>query len=90
MLNITGKALDVRSEIVNPPNGGSAFESVTISLLCGKADVEHVRVGRDFAKSDLPKEGEDCTLAVVVAAYATRNGAGYRLTAVERVRSRAA
>jgi hypothetical protein len=83
MLQITGKTLDVTTETVHPP-GGSSFESTTISLLAGKASVERVRVGRDF-EGVLPKEGEEVTLSVVVSAYASRNGAGYRLTALGRV-----
>lgn len=84
MLQITGKCLDVTSETVNGPSG--SFVSTTIALLVGKASVERVRVGRDFLPSDLPKEGEDVTLHVVVSAYAGRNGAGYRLTALSRVK----
>lgn len=85
MLRITGKVLEVSTEIVSPANSQS-FESVTIALLTGKAAVERVRVGRDFQASDMPREGEDVTLNVVVSAYAGRNGAGYRLTALGRER----
>lgn len=84
MLTISGKVLEVKSETVNGPTG--SFVSTTISLLSGKSDVQHVRVGRDYPAARVPKEGEDgVTLEVAVSAYATRNGAGYRLTALDRV-----
>ena len=82
MLRITGKTLDVTTEQVQLA-GRDPFTSTTISLLVGKAQVEHVRVGRDY-QGALPKEGEEVTLHVVVSAYATRSGAGYRLTALGR------
>jgi len=83
MLQITGKTLDVSTETVTP-NGGQPFESTTISLLTGKADIAKVRVARDF-QGALPKDGDQVTLDVVVSAFATRAGAGYRLTALARV-----
>lgn len=83
-LVITGDCLDVTSETVNGPSG--SFISTTIHLLIG-VRTEAVRVGRDFPPADLPKKDEkNVGLGVVVSAYAGRNGAGYRLTAVERVR----
>lgn len=83
MLQISGKVLDVTSETVGSP--GNSFVSTTVSLLSGKARVEQVRLGRDFPTSQTPKEGDECTMAVFVSAYTTRNGAGYRLTATERI-----
>lgn len=84
MLRITGDCLDVTSETVNGPSG--SFVSTTIHLLSG-LQVERVRVGRDFLPADLPKAGDkNVDLAVVVSAYAGRNGAGYRLTALERIK----
>jgi hypothetical protein len=83
MLRITGKTTEVTTEVVNVP-GKPSFESTTIYVLTGKSKIEAVRVGRDFSGL-LPKEDEPVELVVVVSAYATRTGAGYRLTALERV-----
>lgn len=85
MLQLTGKVLDVITETVNGPNG--SFVSTTIHLLTG-LQTEAVRTGRDFPPADVPKKDEDVTLEVVVGAYAGRNGAGYRLTALRRVHDR--
>lgn len=85
MLQITGKTLDVTVEDINGPTG--SFQSTTIHLLCGsgaESNVERVRVARDFPRNLLPKRDEDCTLNVVIAAFKTRDGAGYRLTALSR------
>lgn len=84
MLTITGKVLEVTSENVNGPSG--SFTSTTFHILSGKANVQQVRAGRDLPPADFPREGEDVTLEVVVGAYAGRNGAGYRLTALSRVK----
>lgn len=86
MLTITGKCLGTKSETVNGPNG--SFVSTEIGLTTGDGfdlNVERIRVGRDFPTASLPKDGDTVTLRVVVSAYATRNGAGYRLTALDRV-----
>ena len=88
MLQLTGKCLGVDSETVQGPSG--SFVSTTITLISGtgtQSRIEQVRVGRDFPTSQLPKEGESVALEVVVSAYAGRNGAGYRLTALSRVAS---
>lgn len=80
-LVITGKVLDVSTETVQGgPNG--SFQSTTISVLSGKARLEPVRVGRDFPLANLPKEGDETALEVVVSAYSAKGGAGYRLTAL--------
>jgi len=85
MLTISGQVLDVTSEWVKP-NTPDAFESITIYLLTGSGahtKNEGVRVGRDFPKDRLAalKSGDRVTLGVFISAFATRNGAGYRLTA---------
>lgn len=85
MLQITGNTLDVTVELIG--EGRDSFESTTIHLLTGSgadSNVERVRVGRDFPKSALPGKDQKCTLNVVISAYSTRNGAGYRLTALSR------
>ncbi|MCW2787154.1 MAG: phiB5 01 [Marmoricola sp.] len=83
MLQIQGKALDVSVEHVTPANM-AAFDSTTVSVLTGKAEIEKVRIAGSFDGA-LPKEGEEVTLNVVISAFATRGGAGYRLTALSRV-----
>lgn len=86
MLTLTGKCLGTKSETVQGPNG--SFVSTEIAVQTGDGfdlHVDKIRVGRDFAPADLPKDGENVVLRVFVSAYATRNGAGYRLTAESRV-----
>lgn len=87
MLKIAGKVLDVTSENVTTANG--SFISTTIHLLAGVV-VYQVRTGRDFLPSDLPKRDENVELVVVVNAYRTKSGAGYNLTALNRVPAPAA
>lgn len=82
MLQLTGKCLGVTSEQVNGPSG--SFTSTTIHVLSG-LDSTKVRVGRDFPPAELPREGEDVALLVVVSAYSGRNGAGVQMTALSRV-----
>lgn len=81
MLHISGKVLLVEQETITGPSG--SFVATTVHLLTGKATVERVRVGRDFPPSAVPSEGDEFAAHVVVSAFATRSGAGYRLTALE-------
>ena len=82
MLRVQGKCLEVKTEQVNGPTG--TFESTEFSVLTGKSSVERVRAGRDLGATNYPREGEDVDLEVVVSAWAGKNGAGYRLTAIGR------
>lgn len=84
MLRITGKVLDVTSETIQGPTG--SFVSTTIHILDG-VRVEGVRVARDFPPADLPRKDEEVELVVSVSAWAGKSGAGYRLTALSRVKS---
>jgi hypothetical protein len=82
MLRIKGTVLDVTSETIQGPTG--SFISTTVHMLSG-LNVERVRVGRDFPANSTPKKGDEVELEVVIQAYAGKNGAGYRLTALNRV-----
>jgi hypothetical protein len=87
-LTLTGKSLGVRREWVDGPSG--RFESIDFGIQTGEGfdlKVEFVRPSRDFPVADFPKDGEDISLAVVVSPYSTRQGAGYRLIAMSRVRA---
>ena len=87
MLQVTGTAVEVQQKTGGAP--GQEFHYTEVAVLTGKASIERVRLGRDF-KGAPPVEGQQVTLGVVVKAYAGRNGAGYQLTAVERIDSTAA
>lgn len=85
MLQLTGKCLGTKREVIQGPSG--PFESVTIRLQQGEGfdlSVHDVRPARDFPNADLPRDGETVTLNVVVSTYATKQGSGYRLTALSR------
>ena len=84
MLRIEGKALEVSTR--EGEYDGRKFEVVTIAVMTGKADIERCELGRDF-DGPVPVEGQDVVLEVVVSAFARRNGAGYRLTALHNVRA---
>lgn len=87
MLTITGDVLDVTQETVNGERG--SFVSTKVHLMCGEgadASVQHINVGKDFPTTALPKKGDKAvSLSVVVGVWSGRNGAGYRLTALDRV-----
>jgi hypothetical protein len=77
MLTITGTCLDVTSEWIDGPTG--RFESITFHLLSG-VKVYEVRPQRDFPRESFPKKDQRVSLEVNVSAYATKNGAGFRLS----------
>lgn len=80
MLLVTGRVLDVDSRIIGNP--GQQFESITVSILTGKASIERVRLGRDFPTASMPRENDLVVYGVAVSAYAGKNGAGVSLTAL--------
>jgi len=94
MLIIKGKVLDVTVETVNAkdsqyydPNKAT-FDATTIHLLVGKgARTRNQQVGtaKDFPARDLPKPDDQVELEVLVSAFNSKAGGGYRLTAVERL-----
>jgi len=89
MLKIEGKSLGVSTEHIPTAQGG--FTKTTIALMTGEgvnSKVEHIGLAKDFA-GELPKDGEHVVFHVVISAFATRNGAGYRLTALSRVQAAA-
>ena len=85
MLLLTGKCLGVQTENMNGPTG--AFTKVSIHVLDG-LDKFVATVGRDFPPTDLPREGEDVSLAVEVSAFARKaGGAGVQITATSKVKA---
>jgi hypothetical protein len=90
MLQIIGKCVDVSTERREPPPGASwsAFDSTKIHLLAGEGRqtrVYDVEVGQQFPADAMPSAGEDdVRLNVTVSGFNTKNGGGYRLTAVSR------
>lgn len=91
-LVLSGKTLGVETEIVSPRAGGkqfAAFQRTTIHLLDG-IRVHQVEVQQDFPTSDLPKADEVVHLDCTVSAFATRTGAGYRLSTSGRAKVAAA
>lgn len=86
MLQLHAKCLGVTSETVQGPTG--SFVSTTIHALSGMESMR-VRVGRDFPPADLPKEGEEFALEVVVSAFKRKDGsAGSQVTALRRASGR--
>lgn len=88
MLRLTGKCLEVTTDtITGGPNG--SFISTTIHVMTTTPQgprIEAVRTGAQFPPADLPRKDEDVELDVVVSAWAGKNGAAYRLTALARVK----
>jgi len=83
MLQVVGKVLDVSTETVNA--NGNSFESITVSVMTGKADIEKVRIGRDYPTMRMPREGDEWAANVVVSAFSRKDGAGFRVTAISEV-----
>ena len=89
MLQITGNWLGVSTETVTPREGATwkAFERTTISLMVdgpgGRPRIEEIEVGRDLDAADLSgiEKDDSVTLSVRIAAFNTRYGGDYRLTA---------
>lgn len=88
MLTIKGKVLQVTTENVNGPSGPFTTQSIHFMYPTKFGPkVEAVRVSRDFAQADIPREGEEVELSVVVSTFTFKDGgAGYRLTALDRVK----